>query len=103
MLRRELPGETILLERPAILSAGIGQRGREGQREAAAGAATVPAILRLRCAAGPMSRQRQAGQLPGVTAELWDAFARRANWSGLHSLDWERFYKFVVWTHRHCP
>ncbi len=41
--------------------------------------------------------------LPPVAAELWDLFARNANWSMLHQLDWERFFRFVVWTHRHCP
>lgn len=41
--------------------------------------------------------------LPPVAAELWEQFARHANWSTLHQLDCERFYKFVVWTHRNCP
>ena len=42
-------------------------------------------------------------KLSPVAAELWQRFADTANWETLHPLDWDRFYRFVVWTHRHCP
>ena len=44
----------------------------------------------------------EQGTLPPVAAELWQRFADTANSDMLHPLDWDRFYRFVGWTHRRC-